>query len=205
VHVNHSYNRENIYWGAARIDDPVLASVYGRVNGRPRGYYEGHRPESPYWWGDLCQEHVTYVRNLTFDEPNVARINPSMPYHDPSRPLVRWWFSGAEAEGAAEFVTLLRADRLDRLEREGGVCIVSTHLGKSFASEGLVHPLVRERLEDVARRPGWFPTVGALLDWLRGRRSSGTLPPREWRRMQWRWARDLLRRKVDRRLSRGGI
>jgi hypothetical protein len=201
VHVNHSHNRENVYWGTARLDDPVLVRLYRRLNGQPAQYYQGHQEESPYWWGDLCREHVMYVRNLTFEATNIARINPSMPYHDPSRPLVRWWFSGAEAEGARQFVDVLRADRLDRLEREGGICIVSTHLGKSFANDGLVHPLVRARLEDVARRPGWFPTVSQLLDWLREQRSASELPALEWRRMQWRWARDLVRRKVARRLS----
>src|SRR5262249_36108428 len=28
IHVNHSYNRENIYWGTARLDDPALTFMY---------------------------------------------------------------------------------------------------------------------------------------------------------------------------------
>src|SRR5207249_1075031 len=48
--------------------------------------YQGHRPGSPFWWGDLCVEQIEYVRNLTFSEVNLLRVNPSVPYRDPSRP-----------------------------------------------------------------------------------------------------------------------
>lgn len=206
VHANHAYNRENLYWGTARLDDPVLRLLYGPLNGMPRDHYLGHVAGSPYWWGDLCAEHITYVRNLTYSEPNLARINPSMPYHDPSRPLVRLWFSACDAEDVEEFGELFRPDRLDRLERDGGFCILATHFGKGYAASGAVHPVARRRFEDLARRPGWFPTVGELLDWLRqgeGGRGSETLPAGEWRRMQWRWARDLLVRRWRQRRRRG--
>lgn len=195
VHANHAFNRENLYWGAGRLDDPVLRFVYGRMDRRHADYYGGHRQDSPYWWGDLCREHVRYVRNLTFDELNLARVNPSMPYHDPSRPWVEAWFSAADAEDWREMVRLLSPDRLDRLEQEGGFSVVATHLGKGFAQDGEVRPEVRERLEDLADRPGWFPTTDELLDWLRARRESLELPRAEWRRMQWTWAKDLYLRR----------
>ena len=196
LHANHSYNRENVYWGVDRLDEPLVRALYRRVNGRPSGHYQGHHPQSPYWWGDLLTEHVEYTRNLTFAEINLLRINPSMPYHDPSRPLVRWWFSSADAEGAEEFNRLLRDEEQARLEREGGICIVATHLGKGYHVAGEVHPGTRAVLEQLALRSGWFPTVGELLDWMRDQRSDQGLPPAEWRAMQWRWFRDLAWRKV---------
>jgi hypothetical protein len=211
VHANHAYNRENLYWGGARIDLPELRLLWRLLDARPSDHYRGHCGDSPYWWGDLCARHVTYVRNLTFNTLNVAGVNPSMPYHDPARPLVRWWFSAADAEDADEFSELLGDDQQERLEREGGVCIVATHLGKGFAVDGRVHPLAARRLEALARRDGWFPTVGDLLDWLRARRGDGTLPRREWVAMQRRWALDLVRRKwrqrraLRRRSSPGGM
>ena len=207
VHANHAHNRENLYWGTARLDDPLLKLVYGQVTGTPPNYFLGHVEYSPYWWGDLCARYVTYVRNLTFNEINLARINPSMPYHDPARPLVRWWFSASHAEDAEAFNALLHPDQQELLERERGICIVATHLGKRFVKNGCVHPVTRERLEAIARRPGWFPTVGELLDWLRAQRRTERLQRREWRRMQWRWAMDLARRNWEqrrRRARRGG-
>ena len=196
IHAPHPMGRENLYWGPERVDQPLLKAVLQRALPTPAGYYAGHVESSPFWWGDLCAAHVPYVRNLAFDEVNLARVNPSMPYHDPARPLVRWWFSCSAADDRDEFAELLRPDRQERLEREGGWCIVATRLGKGFARGGEVDRLVRRRLESLAARGGWFVPVGELLDNLRARRGDDALPPDEWDRMQWRWARDLVRRKA---------
>lgn len=202
VQANHSYNRENLYWGVERIDQPLLRALYRRLNGRPADHYQGHVEGSPYWWGDLCLRHFDYVRNLTFREINLARINPSMPYRDPSRRWARAWFSASDAEDRAEFDALLSPENQERLEREGGVCIVATHFGKGFVRDGEVVSSTRRRLEELAARPGWFVPVGELLDWLRASRAEDTLPAAEWRRMQWHWARDLAIRQLRRSLGR---
>jgi hypothetical protein len=196
VHANHALNRENLYWGAARVDSPILRALLRRLYGTPPDYYQGHVEGSPYWWGDLCTRHISYVRNLTFADINLLRVNPSMPYQDHSRPLVRAWFSASDAEDVDEFCRLISPAHQDRLERERGVCIVATHFGKGFVRNGRVVDALRDRLESLAARPGWFPTVGELLDWMRVRQPSNILPRREWRAMQWTFARDLLVRKV---------
>jgi hypothetical protein len=201
LHLNHAHNRENIYWGAGRLDSPILRAVVGRITGRGAAYFTGHVKESPLWWGDLCAKHIVYARNLTTNGINTARFNPSMPYRDPARPLVSWWFSASDAEGVEEFNELIHPERQKRLEQEGGFCIVGTHLGKDFVRRGVVHPVTRARLEELSQRPGWFPTAGELLDWLLAQRAesgkdSGSLPTSEWRRMQWRFAIDLASRKL---------
>ena len=202
VHANHAYNRENVYWGEGRVDAPLLRRFLRRTSAAPPDYYQGHVVGSPYWWGDLLSEHVQYVRNLTFDDVNLLRVNPTMPYHDPRRPLVRWWFSGTDADSVDEFRRLLAPRRQERLEREGGVCIVATHFGKRYVRDGEVDPEVRERLAELAGRNGWFPPVGELLDWMRRQHGGPTLPVHEWRRMQWRWVRDRVREKAQRRVRR---
>jgi hypothetical protein len=196
VHANHALNRENLYWGAARVDHPVLKLLLRRLSGTAPDHYQGHVEGSPYWWGDLCARHIQYVRNLAFTDINLLRVNPSMPYRDPSRPLVPWWFSASDAENAEAFYRLISPVHQKRLEREGGVCIVATHFGKGFVRNGRVVDAFRHRLEMLARRPGWFPTVGELLDWMRVRQRHDVLPPEEWRRMQWTWARNLLLREA---------
>lgn len=198
VHANHSLNRENLYWGADRIDRGLLRVLYRWALPEPPDHYQGHLPGSPYWWGDLCAASVHYVRNLTFNDINLMNINPSMPYRDASRPHVRRWFSASDAEDADAFVGLLAAPNQDRLERESGVCIVATHFGKGYASGGVVRPDVEGLLARMASKDAWFPTVVQLLDWL-AEQGGGALPSREWKRMQWLWARDLLLRKLQRR------
>lgn len=199
VHANHSANRENVYWGPDRIDQPILSALYRRVNGRPADYFQGQVEGSPFWWGDRVAQHVEYVRNLTFEEVDLLRINPTMPYHDPRRPLVRWWFSATDADNVADFQRVLASDRQERLERGGGVCIVATHLGKRYTHDGVVEPGVERLLRELANRNGWFVPVGELLDWMRTRNDGGRLSRAEWRRMQWRWAQDLVRRRIAQR------
>jgi hypothetical protein len=200
IHPNHALNRENIYWGTDRFDDQIVKRVVRRLIGIPDGYFQGHVEGSRYFWGDLCGRSIVYARNFTFNQANLRRINPSMPYRDPARPLVPWWFSATDAEDAAAFKTVLSPARQERLEREGGICILATHLGKGYATAGGVDPGSRRLLEELAHRPGWFPSVGELLDWLRGWRGEGALPAAERRRMEWRWLRDLVARKLSERL-----
>lgn len=195
VHANHANNRENLYWGPDRVDYRWLARLLRRVMVPS----EGHLEDSPYWWGDACRRHIRYGRNLTFNRLNVASINPSMPYADPRRPLVPLWFSASDAESVAEFNELTSPDNQERLEREGGFTIVATHFGKQFVRNGALNATTRANLTSLAERPGWFPTVGELLDWLGSQRGAPLLPAREWRRMQIRWALDVVARRLARR------
>ena len=200
VYANHANNQENLYWGADRFDDPVIRFLYSRTRRAARESYQGHIEGSPWWWGDLAAK-MTYARNLTFSEINLGSINPTMPYRDPRRPAVPWWFSASDAEGVHEFNELIAPAAQDRLEREGGFCIVATHLGKGFAPNGVVHPDTTRLLTRLAAKPGWFVPVGELLDWLRAARpESSALPVWEWRQMQWRWMADLVARKWRHRI-----
>src|SRR2546430_7716995 len=66
---------------------------------------------------DLTVTGVQTCALPIFSEINLLRVNPSMPYRDPSRPYVRWWFSAADAEDADEFNHLLRPENQRRLDR----------------------------------------------------------------------------------------
>ena len=201
VHANHSHNRENLYWGQDRFDLPLLGTLVRLAQGTPRDHYGGHVPGTPFWWGDLCEGTVVYARNLTFSELNLARMNPSMPYADPRRPLVPYWFSTSDAENVEEFNTLTAPERIEKLESEGGFTIVSTHLGKGFVKNGEVDPTTRRNLEFIAGRKGWYPTTGELLDWLKEHGGGKRIPRSEWLRMQTRYATDLARRAVNDRFA----
>jgi hypothetical protein len=61
---------------------------------------------------------------------------------------------------------LLTPEKLERLEQAGGLCIISTHLGKGFAGTQGLDPRVRRVLEDLGRRPGWYVPVSQMLDYL---------------------------------------
>jgi hypothetical protein len=199
IHVNHGYNKENIYWGSGRVDSWWISKVYEKSGGWPAKEFLGHDPASQYWWGDYCEKFITYARNLSFNELNIDRTNPSMPYSDPKRPLAPRWFSSADAGDVESFVSLVSEENLDRLCRDGGFSIISTHFGKGFVKGGQVDPRIRSIFERLATMPGWFPNAGELLDWLWDQRQSKELPAAEWKSMQRRWLLDLLSRHIRRK------
>jgi hypothetical protein len=198
VHANHMFNRDDLYWGAARLDLGLLGWAYRRLRAqRKQPDSEGHIERSPYFWGDLCRQRIDYVRGFTFPEINVLNLNPTLPYYDSRRPYVRAWFSGCDASNVREFNRLMSAENRARLESEGGVCIVATHLASGFLQSGRVEPEAASALRDIAARPGWFVPVSELLDFLvRANGEVKPLPFWERHRMQftWIWSR-VSRRK----------
>lgn len=185
IHVNHRSNRENLYWGYERLDLPILRFLI-RFKRKPLEFV-GHKPDSPYFWGDICQKHITYVRNFVFREINLLRINRTMPYRDPSRPFANYWFSSSEGGSVNSFNQLLSHRNQERLEREGGVCIVYTHFANGFVEDGNVHPKTKELLYELSKREGWFVPISTLLDYLRTQQPRETRSLYERLNMELRW------------------
>ncbi len=120
VHANHYRNLEGIYWGDARLTGWRRVAYRVATRLRPFGPFEGHVESSPLFWGDLCRDTITYVRNFVFDDINTLRACPVMPYADPAKPYVRRWFASSEGGTAATFLRTLSEENQDRLEEEGG-------------------------------------------------------------------------------------
>lgn len=189
VHANHSRNRDNIYWGAARFNQLRLLYTAGTAL-HEKQVFEGHDPATPFFWGDLCRSTVDYVRNFVFREINLDRVNPTMPYHDHARPFVNYWFSSCNGGDATSFCETLCESNQERLEAEGGVCIMYVHFACGFVKDGVVHAKTAALLRRLASRNGWFVPVSTLLDFLRVERSSTTIPASELASMEHRWALD---------------
>ncbi|MFQ5852307.1 MAG: hypothetical protein ACE5JU_17215, partial [Candidatus Binatia bacterium] len=194
IHCNHSMNRENIYWGSRRLETPVIRLAYNIATRFARnGYFQGDVRHSPYFWGDICKERISYVRNLVFDEINLDRVNPTMPYHDPAKPFVNFWFSSSEGGTVESFCKMLCEPNQDRLEAEGGVCVVYTHFGKGFCLGRHLHPEFERLMRRLAKMNGWFVPVATLLDHLREGSKGSVISPPERRRMEMRWFLSKLR------------
>ncbi len=164
LHVNHSRNRDNLYWGSARWSIAPVRWMYALARNEN---FSGEDPESPHFWGDLAQRNVKYVNQFTFRDINLLNVTPSFPYHLPDKPLVNLWFPTANGDNRDQFARLLSAENLDRLEREGGVCLVYAHLGAGSFNQGDgVDPRFEDRIRDLASRNGWFVPASELLDYL---------------------------------------
>ena len=115
---NHTGNDEAIYHGEARVTG-VRRGIYNVLTrGRRHNVFKGHVLGSPLFWGDICHEHVTYVRNFVYRDINTLKSCPYMPYHDASKPYVRQWFAGAEGASLGAFVSNMAEGNQQRLEDE---------------------------------------------------------------------------------------
>ena len=74
-HANHSGTARRIYHGDARVTG--WRARLQRVHTRPPPRrVQGARARSPHFWGDICLEHVTYVRNFVYRDINTLEVVP---------------------------------------------------------------------------------------------------------------------------------
>jgi hypothetical protein len=184
---NHTSNAEGIYWGHSRLTG-INAIAYSVLTRFSRAHhFRGHRENDPLFWGDVCRERVTYVRNFVFREINTLAACPQMPYHDPSRPYVNYWFASSEGGDVDSFTNTIREENQDRLESEGGACIMYTHFAKGFCRDGRLHDAFRRRMERLAAKNGWFVPVSTLLDYLLQQQGRRELRARDRSRLERKW------------------
>lgn len=184
---NHTGCDECIYWGSARLSG-INRTVYNLLTRRRRhGRYFGHVPDHPLFWGDLCKARIKYVRNFVTGEINTLKFCPSMPYHDPDRPFVNYWFSASEGPEVKAFVRCISERNQDRLEAEGGACIMYTHFACGFVADGKLHPRFEGLMTRLARKNGWFVPVATLLDYLLEQRGHRDLARPERSQLERRW------------------
>jgi hypothetical protein len=190
-HANHADARDGIYWGADRLSGP--ARLPYRAVKRSSTRWEGHVPGSPFFWGDLCAERVTYVRNFVFGDIDTLAACPVMPYHDADRPFVNQWFAGSEGSHLGSFLRTVSEENQDRLEEQGGACIMYTHFASGFVEDGRVDPRFLRLMTRLSGKGGWFVPVATLLDHLRGQGAGGDITRADRGRLERRWLLHKLR------------
>jgi hypothetical protein len=190
---NHYFSQDAVYWGSHRLTG-MRRHVYDVLTrGRNRRVSFGHIPGHPYFWGDKCREEIRYVRNFVFPEINTLKACPFMPYHDPLRPYVNYWYASSEGANAASFNERIAEAQQDRLEEEGGACIMYTHFGHGYWERGRLNPRFRTLIDRLSRRNGWFVPVSTLLDHLLSSRSHTAISDTERSTLEWRWLWHKLR------------
>ncbi|MGD0014476.1 MAG: hypothetical protein ABSD56_08645 [Bryobacteraceae bacterium] len=183
----HFFCDENLYWGDRRVTG-LNRLLYNLLTcGRNRGKFSGDIEGHSNFWGDLCQERIKYVRNFVFADIDTLRACPFMPYHDPARPYVNYWFASSEGAMPHSFVDRLSEASQRRLEEQGGACIMYTHFSHRYCPNGRLHPEFRRVMERLSRRPGWFVPVATLLDFLLSLKADATLAPAPRGRLERRW------------------
>jgi hypothetical protein len=184
---NHTGCDESMYWGSARLSGARRLAYNLMTRFRNNGKFRGHVEGDDLFWGDLCRQRVRYFRNFTFPETNTLAQCPAMPYTDPLRPFVNYWFAGSDAQKPYRYAECLSEKNQDALEAGGGACILYTHFAFGFnAKDGLDREF--ERLTDrLSRKNGWFVPTHVLLDYLLARKTQHEITAAQRRAMEWRW------------------
>jgi len=167
MNCHHDPCEENVYWGDLRLTG-LRRTLYNRLTRRRQsGRFRGHVMGDPIFWGDLCWDRISYVRNFAYEDLNTLKICPEMPYHDPAKPFVKLWFASTDAAYLPRFLRRCTRENIDRLVAEGGLSILNVHFGDGFAPYGTLNGDFRRRMEYVASQDGWFAPVSSILDHLR--------------------------------------
>jgi hypothetical protein len=190
---NHFFCDEDVYFGDARVTGANRLAYNLLTRFQNHNKFRGHVEGDPLFWGDLCKEKIKYVRNFTFAEINTLKICPYMPYCDPGRPYVNYWYASSEGKDAPRFNETLSEANQDRLEEEGGACVMYTHFGLGFYENGQLNGRFRALMERLSKRNGWFAPVSTLLDYILAQRGPVTLTPAERSGLERKWLMHKIR------------
>lgn len=190
MHINHFRNADNLYWGQARTGTLAGRLIYRAAARQPAS--QGHVEGSPHFWGDICREHIAYVRDFTFRETDLTRLRAPLAYHDPRTPLIRRRFVSTEGGTLPVYLEALDERRQDELAAAGGVCIMYTHFGGGFVEHGRLNPRFEKLMRRLAGLGGWFVPASELLDAL-CEHDCPTLSSKQRRHLEGRWISERLR------------
>lgn len=186
---NHYGSAEAIYWGPDRLSG-VRRLLYNVMTLGRRRKLGVQAPGHPLFWGDLCRERVTYVRNFVYREINTLKVCPFMPYHDPARAYVNRWYAGAEGSDVDKLMHTLTDANVDRLVDEGGVCVAYVHFAYGYVdAKGQLDARFRRTMTRLSRLKGWFAPVSTVLDHLAAGRPTHVITDAERSGLEWRWLR----------------
>lgn len=196
LHVNHAMNADNLYWGLSRFDSAIV-KFFLRLQGDRKNKFYGDHPESIYYWGDHAENHIKYCRSFSFSKLNSLNFNPSFPYLDSKRSLVDYWFATADADSVIEFEQLVTKETIDKLVAENGICILSTHLAKGYCKKGELRSSVKNILDYIVAKDGWFVPVSELLNWRLEQGRGMAMSVKERCFMEYRWVFEKLKNKLS--------
>jgi len=179
---------EAIYWGNYRVTPGPHEWIYNIfTRGKHKKIFTGHIERSKYFWGDICKEKIKYVRNFIFSDINTIKACPIMPYHDPERLYVNFWFASSEGANVNSFNKCLSEKNQDRLEEEGGACIMYSHFASGFYSNGNINSRFQFLIKRLSKKNGWFVPASILLDYISKIRGNHIITNKERKQLERKW------------------
>ena len=196
MHINHSFNPDNIYWGHKRFGI-VLKSLIKLFKGESRMFY-GDEVESNYFWGDLSKKHIKYMRNRVFNGINTLKMDPKMPNKDPDKQLYsNYWFSSSDGHTLEEFNDITNNLNIDKLKKEKGLSIIYTHFASGFVdSEGKLNATFRKNMDYLSKQNGWFVPASEILDYLLSQKQDEDTNSLYINKLDFSWLFDRIKKRL---------
>lgn len=143
VFICHSKNAENLYWDSNTANLPIEKKILQLYT---KNSCFGEDPTSKYFWGDICKERINFIRLYRTRSVNTLAFNPSMPYHDSSKPLVNYWFSATKGY----IPSLFSKPNINSLCKDNGASILYQYMHKYVNDDLSINKEVKETLERIA-------------------------------------------------------
>jgi hypothetical protein len=164
IHTNHAQNSHNLYHGNQAGSKALQKYATWR---NPKDSYFGQDPNSKFFWGDWVKNNIDFIRGKVFKEINTLKVNPRMPYidHEKSK-YSNYWFNSSDGSDVNVFNELISEINVNRLEKEGGLCIVYTHFASGFYKNQNINSEFESNIRYLASKNGWFVPASVILDYL---------------------------------------
>ena len=123
--------------------------------------------ESEYFWGDYSKDKIKFIRNRVFNGINTLKYDPRMPFKEKHKEYTNYWFSSSDGHTVEEFNDLISKSNINKLKRQGGLCIVYTHFASGFIdSNGKLNERFKDNIEYLSIQNGWFVPASEILEYL---------------------------------------
>ena len=80
----------------------------------------------------------------------------------------------------------------DRLEVEGGACIMYTHFADGFCQNEKLSEQFKRQMKRLSEKNGWFVPVSTLLEFLKKENKKQVINSKQRRTLEWKWLFDKL-------------
>lgn len=164
IHVNHSYNADNIYSGEerfGRIFNRIISMLYPKYKG-----FKGSSPTSVHFWGDVHKERIKYSRNIELPTLDLNSYFNKIPFvYRKKQEYSNYWYPATFAPNPWLWNKKVNPRSIDRLRKNRGAAIVYTHFGYYHLEHGYLDPEFRASIDYLGKQNGWYVTLSEFLDY----------------------------------------
>lgn len=196
MQINHSRNKDNLYWGHERFGC-ILRFLFRKIKPKS-GHFYGDKNSSEYFWGDFSKQHIKFIRNRVFNGINTLKYDPLMPFKEKKKLYSNYWFSSSDGHTIKEFNNLISKDNIDKLKLEKGLGIVYTHFSCDFLSQnGTIDIEFKEKMDYLSSQNVWIAPASEILEYLLKLKRTETASELYLNILDAKWVFDRIKKRVQ--------